>query len=104
MLQNDFVEDIDEELMNPTDKRIFAIAAAFHRGYSVDKIWQMTNIDKWFLTQLQSIFKMELRLSSVCTLRVLRYALTAEPGSVPSPILAVQCSSKPSSLVSLTVS
>ena len=40
--------------MNPTDKRIFAIATAFHRGYSVEKIWQMTNIDKWFLTKLQS--------------------------------------------------
>ncbi len=45
--------------MNPTDKRIFAIAAAFHRGYSVEKIWQMSNIDRWFLTKLQSIFKME---------------------------------------------
>ncbi|KAI0357085.1 carbamoyl-phosphate synth [Trametes cingulata] len=60
--KNDYVEDIDEELMNPTDKRIFAINTAFHRGYSVDKIWQMTNIDKWFLTKLHSIFKMEQRL------------------------------------------
>ncbi|KAI8976280.1 carbamoyl-phosphate synth [Trametes punicea] len=60
--KNDYVEDIDEELMNPTDKRIFAINTAFHRGYSVDKIWQMTNIDKWFLTKLESIFKMERRL------------------------------------------
>ena len=57
--QNDLVEDIDEELVNPTDKRIFAISTAFHRGYSVDKIWQMTNIDKWFLTKLQNIFNME---------------------------------------------
>ncbi|KDR72948.1 hypothetical protein GALMADRAFT_252306 [Galerina marginata CBS 339.88] len=62
--KNDFVEDIDEELVNPTDKRIFAISSAFHRGYSVDKIWQMTNIDKWFLTKLQNIFKMEKRLST----------------------------------------
>ncbi|EMD35866.1 carbamoyl-phosphate synthase [Gelatoporia subvermispora B] len=61
--KNDFVEDIDEELMNPTDKRIFAIATAFHRGYSVEKIWQMTNIDKWFLTKLQSIYRMEDHLS-----------------------------------------
>ncbi|KAK1216897.1 Carbamoyl-phosphate synthase [Marasmius sp. AFHP31] len=57
--KNDYVEDVDEELVNPTDKRIFAISTAFHRGYSVDKIWQMTNIDKWFLTKLQYIFKME---------------------------------------------
>jgi hypothetical protein len=64
-LQNDFVDDVDEELVNPTDKRIFAISMAFQRGYSVDKIWQMTNIDKWFLTKLQHIFKMEERLSYV---------------------------------------
>ena len=49
--------------MNPTDKRIFAISTAFYRGYSVDKIWQMTNIDKWFLTKLENIFNMEKRLS-----------------------------------------
>jgi carbamoyl-phosphate synthase/aspartate carbamoyltransferase len=49
------VEDIDEELVSPTDKRIFAIASAFHQGYSVDKIWQMTNIDKWLLSKLQHI-------------------------------------------------
>ncbi|KAJ7475150.1 hypothetical protein B0H11DRAFT_1327067 [Mycena galericulata] len=61
--KNDFVDDIDEELVNPTDRRIFAISTAFHRGYSVDKIWQMTNIDKWFLTKLQYIFDMEQRLS-----------------------------------------
>lgn len=60
--KNDFVEDIDEELVNPTDKRIFAISTAFHRGYSVEKIWQMTNIDKWFLTKLQNIFNMEQHL------------------------------------------
>ncbi|KIJ57802.1 hypothetical protein HYDPIDRAFT_64474, partial [Hydnomerulius pinastri MD-312] len=60
--KNDYVEDIDEELVNPTDKRIFAIATAFHLGYSVDKIWQMTNIDKWFLSKLQNIHMMENRL------------------------------------------
>uniref|UniRef100_A0A0W0F1Z5 Pyrimidine-specific carbamoyl phosphate synthase-aspartate carbamoyl transferase n=1 Tax=Moniliophthora roreri TaxID=221103 RepID=A0A0W0F1Z5_MONRR len=63
--KNEFVEDIDEELVNPTDKRIFAISTAFHRGYSVDKIWQMTNIDKWFLTRLQYIFRMEQHLTSL---------------------------------------
>ena len=59
MAKNDFVEDIDNELTNPTDKRIFAIAAAFYRGYSVEKIWQMTNIDKWFLNKLYNIHRME---------------------------------------------
>ncbi|KAF8430790.1 hypothetical protein L210DRAFT_3417169, partial [Boletus edulis BED1] len=60
--KNDLVADIDEELLNPTDKRIFAIASAFHLGYSVDKIWQMTNIDKWFLSKLLNIHHMEMRL------------------------------------------
>jgi len=53
------VEDIDEELLNPTDKRIFAISTAFHRGYSVEKVWQMTNIDRWFLNKLYNIYKIE---------------------------------------------
>ena len=57
--QNKYVEDIDQELCNPTDKRIFAIATAFHLGYSVEKIWQMTNIDKWFLKKLQNIHETE---------------------------------------------
>ena len=90
--------------MNPTDKRIFAIAAAFHRGYSVDKIWQMTSIDKWFLTQLQSIYKMELRLSSVSTLHNMRRILTIKIESALSPISEALCSSKLSSLASPTVS
>jgi carbamoyl-phosphate synthase/aspartate carbamoyltransferase len=59
------VDDIDEELANPTDKRLFAISTAFHRGYSIDKIWQMTNIDKWFLSKLKKIFDMEQSLTYV---------------------------------------
>ncbi|KAG8920509.1 hypothetical protein FRC02_000872, partial [Tulasnella sp. 418] len=64
---NNIVDDIDEELVNPTDKRIFAIATAFSKGYTVEKIWQMTNIDKWFLTRLEHIYRMEQSVRS-CTL------------------------------------
>jgi carbamoyl-phosphate synthase/aspartate carbamoyltransferase len=53
------VEDVDEELVNPTDYRVFALSTAFYRGYSVEKIWNMTRIDKWFLTKLENLFKME---------------------------------------------
>ncbi|KAG6885102.1 hypothetical protein C0993_005869 [Termitomyces sp. T159_Od127] len=73
--KNDYVEDIDTELLNPTDKRIFAISTAFHRGYSVDKIWQMTKINKWFLTKLENIYKMEKHLS------------TCNVSSIPSTLL-----------------
>lgn len=62
-LQNDFVDDIEKELTQPTDMRLFAIASAFNRGYSVDKIWKMTSIDKWFLTRLMHIHNMEKAVS-----------------------------------------
>ena len=46
---------IDNELQTPSDQRLFAIANAMHAGYSVDKIWQMTQIDKWFLRKLKRL-------------------------------------------------
>lgn len=51
------VEDIDYELNNPTDKRIFYIYQAFAKGYDIDKIHDLTKIDKWFLQKLNIIFK-----------------------------------------------
>ena len=50
------IDNIDEELKNPTDRRIFAIAEAMNKGYSVDKIWEITRIDKWFLQKLENIY------------------------------------------------
>ncbi|KAH8813751.1 hypothetical protein DL96DRAFT_1821002 [Flagelloscypha sp. PMI_526] len=61
--KNDFVEDIDEELVNPTDPCILAVSTTFCRGYSVDKVWQMTIIDKWFLNKLHQIIQVEGQLS-----------------------------------------
>ena len=46
---------IDNELQTPSDQRLFAIANAMESGYSVDKIWEMTNIDKWFLSKLKGL-------------------------------------------------
>lgn len=46
---------IDDELQTPSDQRLFAIANAMHSGYSVQKIWEMTKIDKWFLNKLKSL-------------------------------------------------
>lgn len=48
-------EDLDYALQNPTDTRIFAIAAAFESGYSVDRINELTHIDKWFIDKLANI-------------------------------------------------
>lgn len=46
---------IDDELQTPSDQRLFAIANAMHAGYTVDKIWEMTQIDKWFLHKLKGL-------------------------------------------------
>ena len=56
-------KDIDEELVNPTDSRIFAIAGAFDKGYSVDKIHELTKIDHWFLQRLENINLLKEELS-----------------------------------------
>ncbi len=48
-------EDLDCALKNPTDTRIFAIAAAFESGYGVDRICKLTHIDKWFIDRLRNI-------------------------------------------------
>ncbi|KAK6435646.1 Carbamoyl-phosphate synthase [Oleoguttula sp. CCFEE 5521] len=47
--------DIDTELQTPSDQRMFALANAMSNGYSVEKIWQMTKIDKWFLSRLKGL-------------------------------------------------
>jgi carbamoyl-phosphate synthase large subunit len=54
--------DIDRELANPTDTRIFFIAKAFSKGYSVDTIHELTRIDRWFLQKLKNIYDMKLNL------------------------------------------
>ncbi|KAK6081060.1 bifunctional pyrimidine biosynthesis protein (carbamoyl-phosphate synthase) [Seiridium cupressi] len=46
---------IDDELQTPSDQRLFAIANAMATGYSVDKIWELTKIDKWFLHKLMGL-------------------------------------------------
>lgn len=50
------VSDLEESLTNPTDTRVFAIAEAFRQGWSVDKIYDLTKIDLWFLEKLANIF------------------------------------------------
>ena len=49
------VPDIDKALKEPTDKRIFVIESAFRKGYSVDKVHELTKIDKWFLEKLYNL-------------------------------------------------
>ena len=48
-------DNLDEELANPTDLRIFAIAQALEEGYSIDRIYELTKIDPWFIERLKNI-------------------------------------------------
>jgi len=48
-------DNLDEELQKPTDMRIYAISAALEAGYSIDRIYELTKIDKWFLNKLHYI-------------------------------------------------
>jgi carbamoyl-phosphate synthase large subunit len=59
------IDAIEEELVHPTDRRVFAIAEAFHRGYTVEDIYQKTKIDRWFLHKLQNIYTLRNKLESV---------------------------------------
>ena len=53
------IEDIDAALREPTDKRVFVISKAMHKGYTVDQIHDLTKIDKWFLEKLQHIIDID---------------------------------------------
>ena len=59
--------EIDQELQTPSDQRLFAIANAMKSGYTVDKIWELTNIDKWFLSRLKSLSNFEIFMSNYNT-------------------------------------
>ncbi|MDE7460644.1 MAG: carbamoyl-phosphate synthase (glutamine-hydrolyzing) large subunit [Paramuribaculum sp.] len=56
-------EDLDHALSHPTDLRIFAIAAALEKGYEIDRIVELTKIDRWFIERLDNIVRFAGRLS-----------------------------------------
>ena len=57
-------ENLDEELANPTDLRIFSIASALEEGYSIERIHELTKIDSWFLSKLKNIVDYKVKLST----------------------------------------
>ena len=57
-------ENLDEELANPTDLRVFAIAQALEEGYTVERIEELTKIDKWFLNCLKNIVDLKHKLET----------------------------------------
>ncbi|MBP5376643.1 MAG: carbamoyl-phosphate synthase (glutamine-hydrolyzing) large subunit [Bacteroidaceae bacterium] len=57
-------ENLDEELANPTDLRIFAIAQALEEGYTVERIYELTKIDPWFIERLKNIVDFKHKLET----------------------------------------
>ena len=72
------VDDIEKELEQPTDSRIFVIAKAFEAGYSVDKVHDATKIDKWFLQKLYNIHLTGKKLTRYKDLRQIDKSLMQE--------------------------
>ena len=66
---NVHVPDIEAELLNPTDRRLPAIELAFAQGYTVDKLHDLTKIDKWFLWRLYNIHRIKEQLSETADIK-----------------------------------
>ena len=61
-------DNLDEELSNPTDLRIFAIAQALEEGYTIERIEELTKIDPWFIERMKNIVDYKYKLSEYNTL------------------------------------
>ena len=76
---NDLVfDDVASALSKPTDLRIFAIADAFAKGFTVEQIVDLTKIDRWFIEKLENIHKYSLVLSSYNSIADLDASVLAE--------------------------
>ena len=60
--ENIHFDNLDDELANPTDLRIFAMAQALEEGYTIERIFELTKIDPWFIDKLKNIVDMKARL------------------------------------------
>ncbi len=65
------IDDIDAALREPTDKRVFIISKAMHKGYTIDQIHELTKIDKWFLEKLKHIIDIDETLQRCTSVNVL---------------------------------
>ena len=65
------VDDLDHALAAPTDKRIFFLSQALHEGYTIDRLHELTKIDRWFLEKLQNIVKTDNQLKAAGSLQAI---------------------------------
>jgi len=71
-------ENLESELQNPTDERVFALPLAMQAGLSIDRIYELTDIDKWFLYKIKNILdvaaKLQVYANGVCPRGILHEA------------------------------
>ena len=72
------IEDIDKALHEPTDRRIFVISKAFRAGYTVDQIYELTKIDRWFLQKLYGIMQTSKELHAFDMKGIQRWRINPE--------------------------
>jgi carbamoyl-phosphate synthase large subunit len=101
--------DIEKDLAEPTDMRIFVIAEALEKGISIDRIYELTKIDRWFLYKLKNIksIKDELcrfgklthisrelmahaKIHGFSDFQIARHVLGSEPGDINNDLLKVR--------------
>lgn len=102
-------ENLEDELANPTDLRIFAIAQALEEGYTIERIVDLTKIDPWFIQKLKNIVDYKAKLSEYNTIeeipadvmrqakimgfsdfQIARFVLKSEDGNMEKENLAVR--------------
>lgn len=72
------IDDIDAALREPTDKRVFIISKAMHKGYTIDQIHELTKIDRWFLYKLKHIIDIDERMKALKSINNLDKELLRE--------------------------
>lgn len=77
-LELEDIDSLENELSNPTDTRIFVIAEAFRRELTIDRIHELTKIDKWFLYKLRNIFALSVKLKEYHSVELLTDELFAD--------------------------
>jgi len=62
-----------QELSNPTDQRMFVLAAALKAGYTDDALYQLTKIDRWFLHKMRNIVNFHVKMESLSVIVTMCY-------------------------------
>jgi carbamoyl-phosphate synthase large subunit len=88
-------EVLEKELGSPGPERIWYVGDAFGMGLSVDEVYDLTKIDKWFLVQIEEIVKIELELDQISLDKIARRRRCARSSARASPTAAWPSCSRP---------